>query len=76
MTNAQIYQSGIKAYIDGRSLKDNPYDNCGNHDACEAWTEGWLEASRARCRIHALEIAARPHFKASMRAASFSAQGL
>ena len=76
MTNAQIYQSGIKAYIDGRSLKDNPYDNCGNHDACEAWTEGWLEASRARCRIHALEIAARPHFKPSMRAANFSAQGL
>ena len=76
MTNAQIYQSGIKAYIDGRSLKDNPYDPSANHDAYEGWTEGWLEASRARCRIHALEIAARPHIKASMRAANFSAQGL
>jgi hypothetical protein len=35
-----------------------------------------LEASRARWRIHALEIAARPHVKPSMRAAHLSAQGV
>jgi ribosome modulation factor len=76
MTHAQIYQNGIKAYIDGRSLRDNPYDQSACREACEAWTEGWLEASRARWRIHALEIAARPHVKPSMRAGILSAQGV
>jgi ribosome modulation factor len=76
MTHAQIYQNGIKAYIDGRSLGDNPYDQSANWEAYEAWTEGWREASRARCRIHALEIAAHPHVKPSMRAANLSAQGV
>jgi hypothetical protein len=75
MTHAQIYQHGMKAYIAGDSLKDNPYD----HDACfeahEAWTDGWLEASRARWRLHALEIAARPQNR-SARAAPLSMQGI
>ena len=75
MTHAQIYQHGMKAYISGASLSDNPYDQSAM-DAHEAWADGWLEASRARWRIHALEIAARPHVKPSMRAAHLSAQGV
>jgi hypothetical protein len=76
VTQAQIYQNGIKAYIDGRSLRDNPHDQSGCPEANAAWSEGWLEASRARCRIHALEIAARPHIKGSMRAANLFAVGV
>jgi ribosome modulation factor len=75
MTHAQIYQHGMKAYIDGRPLSDNPYDQSAL-DAHEAWADGWLEASRARWRIHALEIAACPLTKPSMRAAHLSAQGV
>ena len=59
MTHAQVYQHGIKAFIDGNPLSDNPY-RLSCREAHEAWADGWLEASRARWRIHAMEIA-RPH---------------
>jgi ribosome modulation factor len=75
MTHAQIYQHGMKAYIAGAPLSDNPYDQSAL-DAHEAWADGWLEASRARWRIHALEIASRPLAKPSMRAGDLSAQGV
>ena len=55
MTYAQVYQHGLKAYIDGITLTGNPH----NVDVCEAmhgaWGEGWLEASRARSRMHSHE---------------------
>jgi len=76
MTHAQIYQHGMKAYVDGHSLGGNPYDQSAHREAHKAWTDGWLEASRARWRIHALEIAARPLAKPSMRAGNLSAQGV
>jgi ribosome modulation factor len=75
MTHAQIYQHGMKAYIDGHALTDNPYTQSACCEAREAWTDGWREASRARWRIHAAETAARPHMKPSIRAANLSPQG-
>ncbi|MGO9674203.1 MAG: hypothetical protein ACLPSF_08575 [Methylocella sp.] len=76
MTHAQIYQHGMKAYIAGDHLSDNPYDQTVCLEAHEAWTDGWREASRARWRIHALEIAAHPLNKPSMRAGDRSAQSI
>lgn len=59
MTQAYIYQHGMRAYLEGVPLSGNPYNPALGIDAHEAWKDGWLDASRARGRRRALENAAR-----------------
>ena len=73
MTYARVYQHGMKAFIDGHPLGDNPY-LLACAEAHEGWANGWLDASHSRWRTHALEIAGRPQIKPSMRATNLSAQ--
>jgi len=63
MTPAQIYQRGIKAYIDGSPLADSPHNSSLYPEAHDAWRDGWLDARRALSRIHALEVATHSHVK-------------
>ena len=60
MTNACVYQHGMRSYLNGVPLSGNPYNPAHSIDAHEAWKDGWLDASRARGRARASEIAARP----------------
>ncbi|VTZ27436.1 conserved hypothetical protein [Methylocella tundrae] len=73
MTQAQIYQHGMKAYIEGSPLSGNPYNATTCPAAYDAWTDGWLDAMRARRRIHALKIAAYSHIRPAPRAAGLFA---
>jgi hypothetical protein len=61
MTHAQIYQHGMNAYIEGVSLNGNPYNPTICIEAHEAWTDGWLDASRARGRFLALKVGEQSH---------------
>jgi hypothetical protein len=61
VTNASIYQHGMRAYLEGIPLSRNPYDRMISIVTHEAWRDGWLDASRSRRRILALEIAARSY---------------
>ena len=58
MTHAFVYQDGMRSYVEGAPLSANPYNPAFSSEAYEAWKDGWLEASRARGRLRALEIAA------------------
>jgi len=61
MTHASIYQHGMRDYLEGIPLSRNPFDRIISIEAHEAWRDGWLDASRARGRVLALEIAVRSH---------------
>jgi hypothetical protein len=61
MTHAYVYQHGMRGYLEGIPLSGNPYNPAICIEAHEAWKDGWLDASRARGRLRALEIAARSH---------------
>ena len=63
MTHAQTYQHGMKAFIEGSPLGGNPYDRVIELEFHDAWSDGWLNASRARRRIRALEMAAHSHIR-------------
>ncbi len=52
MTQARLFQTGVKAYLAGSSLRSNPFDCATSADAYEAWKDGWLEASHAFWRAH------------------------
>jgi hypothetical protein len=43
----------MKAYIDGSPLSGNPYNPSICSKANSAWSDGWLDASRARWRVRA-----------------------
>lgn len=73
MTHAQIYQHGMKAYIEGSPLSGNPYNSATRPEAHDAWSDGWLDAVRARRRIHALQIAGYSHLRPTPRAANLFA---
>ena len=49
MTYARVYQCGMKAFVAGVPLAGNPYKGAD----CDAWSDGWHDASHARWRIHA-----------------------
>jgi hypothetical protein len=51
----------MRGYLEGIPLSGNPYNPVICIEAHEAWKDGWLDASRARGRLRALEIAARSH---------------
>jgi hypothetical protein len=61
MTQACIYQQGMRDYLRGIPLSGNPYNPAICMEAHDAWKDGWLDASRARGRLRALEMAARAH---------------
>lgn len=73
MTYARSYQQGVKAYLDSKLFSGNPYDAAIYPEAHDAWKDGWLDASRSRRRIHALEIAARLYAK-TLRPAFMTSQ--
>jgi hypothetical protein len=52
---ARSYQRGMKAYIDGSPLSGNPYDPSVCSKANSAWSDGWLDASRAWWRLRGRE---------------------
>ncbi len=52
MTHARVFQHGVKAYLDCKLLCSNPYEPAVDPEAHEAWRDGWLDARRARRRIH------------------------
>jgi hypothetical protein len=56
MTHARIYQHGVKAFLDAKTLSDNPYDPAVNLDEYEAWEHGWLDAKHSSGRLQALEM--------------------
>jgi hypothetical protein len=74
MTHAQMYQHGMKAYIDGNPLSGNPYNSPVCPEAGKAWSDGWLEASRAWWRIHAVATAGQSHIKKSPDATNLISQ--
>jgi hypothetical protein len=41
----------MKAYIDGSPLCGNPYNSAACSNANAAWSDGWLDASRAWLRV-------------------------
>ena len=69
MTLAHVYELGMKAYLAGGTLTDCPHDPANCSKAYDAWRDGWLDASRAHGRRHALAVAAHRHAKASPLAA-------
>jgi ribosome modulation factor len=53
LTYAQAYQRGIKDFIAGVPLVNNPYNRLDCVETSDAWSAGWHEASHARWRSHA-----------------------
>jgi hypothetical protein len=74
MTHAQVYQHGMKAFIDGIPLTGNPFDSALSPKTHQGWADGWLDARQARWRFHAHEILARlsmyPAFASASNATS------
>lgn len=75
MTLAHVYELGMKAYLVGATLTDCPYDPANYSKAYDAWRDGWLDATRARWRRHALAVAAHRHAKPSLLAPDRPAHG-
>ena len=63
MTHARIYQHGVRAFLDAKTLSDNPYNLMVNLEAYEAWKDGWLDANHSLERMHALEMKLRAFAK-------------
>ena len=38
------YQQGYSDHLDGKELKDNPYDDITQLVLFEGWQEGWYDA--------------------------------
>ncbi len=66
MTRAHIYALGMKADLAGKTLAGCAYNSVICSEAHEAWTDGWLDASSAHCRMQKFAIAAQRHAKTSM----------
>ncbi|ACK50697.1 hypothetical protein Msil_1751 [Methylocella silvestris BL2] len=56
MSYARFYQHGVKAYVEGRALSMNPHNPRDQAEACEGWTEGWLDARQAHVHRLANEL--------------------
>jgi ribosome modulation factor len=63
VTYARGYQRGIKAFLDGIPLADNPYNGSVCVETRAAWSDGWHDASHASWRNHGHKNAAHspPH---------------
>jgi ribosome modulation factor len=54
-----VERQGMRGYLEGVRLRDNPYDRAISVEAHDAWMDGWLDASRARGRYVQSVLSAR-----------------